>query len=485
MPVQRGGVRRGRRVNQQPQENENNNQNPIEEAGIATRTRRRRAAAAAAAAAAVVPINDNVGGLPPPAAAAASEEVVVAGKVEAIPAVNNRVEVGDKLMVMNDQGGGGGKSVDKGQAADDDANAAPLPERVQVGDSPIYRLERKLGKGGFGQVYVGHRFTGGVLGERTGPGAQEVALKFEHVNSKGCSYGPPHEWQVYKMSIEMVACIAIEAISILEKMHCRGAVTKSDFFFLVILVQVGQKRGRMTFEDEDDEQPKKKVRMGVPATQWISVYNSHRPKKQRYHYNVTDARLPQHIDKGYEDGLYISSVASASNLWALILDAATSFTHQVHELSPSFLHKEWIMEQWEKNYYITALAGSTNGHSLVVMSKGSFFAAYTLDSFILFYFYFARLCSFSSLGTQYFQQSYKVSDQFPFKWINKKWKEGFYITSMATAGSQWAIVMSRGAGFSYQVSVHRLVFSLQVVASYARVFLVLTDFASVFFRLWN
>lgn len=35
-------------------------------------------------------------------------------------------------------------------------------------------------------------------------------------------------------------------------------------------------------EDEDDEQPKKKVRMGMPATQWISVYNARRPMKQRF-----------------------------------------------------------------------------------------------------------------------------------------------------------------------------------------------------------
>lgn len=28
------------------------------------------------------------------------------------------------------------------------------------------------------------------------------------------------------------------------------------------------------------------------------------------------------------------------------------------------------MEQWEKNYYISSLAGATNGSSLVVMSKG-------------------------------------------------------------------------------------------------------------------
>lgn len=59
----------------------------------------------------------------------------------------------------------------------------------------------------------------------------------------------------------------------------------------------------------------------------------------RYHYNVADVRLSQHIEKGYEDGLFISSVACCSNLWALIMDAGTGFTAQVHELSPYFLHK--------------------------------------------------------------------------------------------------------------------------------------------------
>lgn len=58
-------------------------------------------------------------------------------------------------------------------------------------------------------------------------------------------------------------------------------------------------------------------------------------------------------------------------------------------------------------------------------------------------------CDF--VGTPYTQQSYKVSESFPFKWINKKWKEGFYVTSMTTAGTRWAVVMSRNAGFSDQV----------------------------------
>eukprot|EP01018_Ginkgo_biloba_P040184 Gb_03090 [translate_table: standard] len=198
--------------------------------------------------------------------------------------------------------------------------------------------------------------------------------------------------------------------------------------------RVGQKRGRLTME-EDEEQPKKKVRLGVPATQWISVYNARRPMKQRYHYNVADSRLVQHVDKGNEDGLYISSVASCTNLWALIMDAGTGFTAQVYELSQNFLHKEWIMEQWERNYYISAIAGADNGSSLVVMSK----------------------------GTQYTQQSYKVSDSFPFKWINKKWREGFYVTSMATAGSRWGVVMSRNAGFTQQARLTPYLFTSQVV----------------------
>ncbi|KAL9997129.1 hypothetical protein Hdeb2414_s0013g00406461 [Helianthus debilis subsp. tardiflorus] len=55
------------------------------------------------------------------------------------------------------------------------------------------------------------------------------------------------------------------------------------------------------------------------------------------------------------------------------------------------------------------------------------------------------------LGTPYTQQSYKVSESFPYKWISKKWKEGFHITSMSTSDSRWGVVMSRNAGFFDQV----------------------------------
>ncbi|KQJ85564.1 casein kinase 1-like protein HD16 [Brachypodium distachyon] len=514
----------------------------------------------------------------------------------------------------------GGVSANNAAAGHDDeeGNTAPFPETVQVGGSPEYKVERKLGKGGFGHVFVGRRLTGGN-GRSTGASAQEVAIKFEHNSSKGCNYGPPYEWQVYaalggthgvpkvhykgrkgdyyvmimdmlgpslwdswnssgqSMSSEMVACIAVEAISILESMHSKGYVhgdvkpenfllgqpstaqekklylvdlglatrwkdpttgthveydQRPDAFrgtvryasahahlgrtasrrddleslaytlvflhrgrlpwqgyqgdnksflvckrkmstspeslcgicpppfrqFLETVVnmkfdeepnysklislfdsligpnpsirpintdgaqKVGQKRARL-LNDDDDSNARKKVRLGVPATQWISVYNSRSPMKQRYHYNVADIRLAPHVEKGNDDGLLISSVSSCIDLWAVIMDAGTGFTDQVYQLSPHFLHKDWIMEQWEKNFYISSVAGSNNGSSLVVMSK----------------------------GTPYTQQSYKVSESFPFKWINKKWKEGFYVTSMATSGGRWAIVMSRNAGFTDQV----------------------------------
>ncbi|XP_058074816.1 casein kinase 1-like protein HD16 [Magnolia sinica] len=510
------------------------------------------------------------------------------------------------------------RSAEKMLGVGEEGSTSPVPERVQLGNSPVYKIDRKLGKGGFGQVYVGRRVSGGI--GRTGADAYEVALKFEHRNSKGCYHGPPYEWQVYsnlngcygiplvhykgcqgdyyilvmdmlgpslwdvwnnnnqKLSEEMVACIAVEAISILEKLHFKGFVhgdikpenfllgqpgtaderklylvdlglasrwkdassghhvdydQRPDVFkgtiryasvhahlgrtgsrrddleslaytlifllkgrlpwqgfmgenkgFLVCkkkmatpaetlcslcpfpfqqflemvtnmkfdeepnysklislfegsigsnallrpirtdgALKVGSKRGRLHVELENDGQPKKKVRLGTPATQWVTVYNGHSPMKQRYHYNIEDLRLRQHVEKGKQDGLYISSVGSSSNLWALVMDAGTGFSNQVYELSPIFLRKEWIVEQWDKNYYISTIAGASNGSALVVMSK----------------------------GTPYTQQSYNVSDKFPFKWINKKWKEGFFVTSMTTAGSKWGVVMSRNAGYSHQV----------------------------------
>lgn len=127
--------------------------------------------------------------------------------------------------------------------------------QVCVGGGPEYILDRKLGKGGFGQVFVGRRVQatkakdgpnanlvssrsgggGGPHAARQDPHARgarpawrrqrqqssaiphlqsrdraqhvfcyflppplQMALKFEHRTSKGCNYGPPYEWSVYQ-----------------------------------------------------------------------------------------------------------------------------------------------------------------------------------------------------------------------------------------------------------------------------------------------
>eukprot|EP01026_Neomeris_dumetosa_P063757 TRINITY_DN6054_c0_g5_i3.p1 TRINITY_DN6054_c0_g5~~TRINITY_DN6054_c0_g5_i3.p1 ORF type:complete len:777 (-),score=117.85 TRINITY_DN6054_c0_g5_i3:838-2904(-) len=571
---------------------------------------------------------------------------------------NNNVDAIENVAEnVNDTGDGmvgetgvGGITVHKGQSQsqfldkknrEEEGSMVSLPSRISVGGSPEYYVEKKLGKGGFGQVYVGRRVQPVKDNEfKDGPNANLVALKFEHKQSRGRNYGPPYEWQIYEavkgcpgipkihykgsygnyfvmvldmlgpslwdvwnqsqqsLPIEFAACIACEAIRILQSFHEIGYIhgdvkpenlllgqpgtpnekklfvidlglasrwrdricgthveydQRPDIFrgtvryasvhthlgrtasrrndleslvytllfltkgrlpwqgyqgdnkgFLVckkkmsmsaeILCRqtplafrsfaeavidlkfdeepnyaaytalfeplcsrhpskyltmryvqqagsstgqgssilpshdtnfnpcVGQKRMREGEEITALEElsiPKKRVRLGLPATQWITVYNTHRAMKQRYHYNVANQRICQHIEKGNEDGLFLSSVACCQELWALIMDAGTGYTHQVYSLSNQFLPKDWIMSKWEEGYYITAAAGSSCGGSLVVMSK----------------------------GTSYTQQSYKVSENFPFKWINKKWKEGFYVTCMGTAHSRWAIIMSRNAGF--------------------------------------
>ena len=43
-------------------------------------------------------------------------------------------------------------------ADDDDEQMLPVPPRVQVSSSPSYNVDKRLGKGGFGQVYLGKRY---------------------------------------------------------------------------------------------------------------------------------------------------------------------------------------------------------------------------------------------------------------------------------------------------------------------------------------
>lgn len=55
----------------------------------------------------------------------------------------------------------------------------------------------------------------------------------------------------------------------------------------------------------------------------------------RYHYNVSSARLDTHIGYGSRDKLTISSLASYTNMWAVVMDCDPQVRLQQHSTGPS------------------------------------------------------------------------------------------------------------------------------------------------------
>jgi hypothetical protein len=50
----------------------------------------------------------------------------------------------------------------------------------------------------------------------------QVALKFEHKNSKGCNFGPPYEWSVYS---------SLGGVHGIPKVHFKGK--HKDYYIMV------------------------------------------------------------------------------------------------------------------------------------------------------------------------------------------------------------------------------------------------------------
>lgn len=61
--------------------------------------------------------------------------------------------------------------------------------------------------------------------------------------------------------------------------------------------------------------------------------------------------------------------------------------------------QEWIMEQWEKNFYISAVAGASNGSSLVVMSRGEVSVSGLIKCLVCTLYFYA--CSIQILKFQF------------------------------------------------------------------------------------
>ncbi|CAK0753731.1 hypothetical protein CVIRNUC_002242 [Coccomyxa viridis] len=151
------------------------------------------------------------------------------------------------------------------EVVEQEVELPPVPAEVHHSSMPIYKVGKRLGKGGFGQVFLAARMKQRKVTPVNKP--NQVAIKFEHVSSKGClTNGKPAEWSVYSaigscpgmpkvyarttqasfhilimellgpslwdlckekepiLSVEFVAYIAIEALQILEGLHVKGYV---------------------------------------------------------------------------------------------------------------------------------------------------------------------------------------------------------------------------------------------------------------------
>ena len=77
---------------------------------------------------------------------------------------------------------------------------------------------------------------------------------------------------------------------------------------------------------------------------------------------MSGSHLEVSVRKGYDDGLYISSAASAGGSWAIIMDAGTGFCQQYYHIEE--LHRmrtasvPWLTDRWRLGFHITAIAGA-------------------------------------------------------------------------------------------------------------------------------
>eukprot|EP01025_Chloroclados_australasicus_P040484 TRINITY_DN4228_c0_g2_i1.p1 TRINITY_DN4228_c0_g2~~TRINITY_DN4228_c0_g2_i1.p1 ORF type:complete len:468 (-),score=52.37 TRINITY_DN4228_c0_g2_i1:66-1469(-) len=196
----------------------------------------------------------------------------------------------------------------KDKHEDEDDFSFPIPQQLTV-EKCTYSVHHRLGKGGFGQVFLGRQ----VNGRAASLPKEDIALKLEHKTSKGCQNGEaPYEWQVYDqlgkvegipriyhkglcnnfyvMAMELLgpslwdqwnkngqriteahaACFAIESIAILRRMHDKGFVhgdIKPENFLMGASGTVKEKKLYL-------------VDLGL-ATQWREANGAHVAYDQR------------------------------------------------------------------------------------------------------------------------------------------------------------------------------------------------------------
>ncbi|KAH7837637.1 hypothetical protein Vadar_016150 [Vaccinium darrowii] len=407
---------------------------------------------------------------------------------------------------------------DAAHAGDYDGSASPLPELIRVGGSPLYRRDRKLGKGGFGQVFVGRLVCGEI-------GAAEVALKFEH--KKGFNR-PPFEWKVCnslrgcpgvpqlhysgpqddyyvmimdmlgpsllelfescyrRMSVETVACIAIEAISILKVIHSRGYVhgdIKPDNFLLgpprtadernLFLVDFGlatRWRDCMTGLHVKYDQ---RLDVFSGTTCFASVHAhlgriaSRRDDLESLAYTLIfllHGHLPWEDYRGPDNGFHVCKKKMESNPSTLCLFCPPQFRLFVeHVLNLKFDEKPDYAEYISlfevvvnQNPYLWPI--DTEGPQKLVHQVGHKRGLLTSEEQFKKKVRLRKpmerwICVFNPRQAMHQIQRVvnNVHDAFLASRIERGWKDGFMISSIASCKNLWVLIMDTCTGLTKQV----------------------------------
>lgn len=139
-------------------------------------------------------------------------------------------------------------------------------------------------------------------------------------------------------------------------------------------------------------------------------------------FDFDQTQLKTNIEEGYR----IRSLAGFGEKWVIAMDKSTGYGIQRYTLPGSFDEKrvDWIKARWDDGYRITSVAGTEgkdeSNHSwVVVMSENSGITA----------------------------QEYRGPGEWPTKWIEEKWNDGYAITSVTGHGiGYWVVVMSKVTG---------------------------------------
>jgi len=139
-------------------------------------------------------------------------------------------------------------------------------------------------------------------------------------------------------------------------------------------------------------------------------------------YDFDQTQLKANMEKGYR----IRSLAGFGEKWVIAMDQATGYGRQRYTMPGSFdeARVDWIKARWDEGYRMTSVVGTEgkdeSNHSwVVVMSENSGITA----------------------------QGYRGPGEWPTKWIEEKWNDGYAITSVSGHGiGFWVVVMSKVTG---------------------------------------